>query len=198
MMVGDLLGIIEKDKHMMTREKILVFPSFKEYIHVPFGQFLEQGIKLTNGHAQQETSMIIGIREYQPGDRFSWVNWKASAKRVGLVTKEFENRQSTDVLIVMDSAPSEQFENIVSFTASLGQVILLKGTQVGFLSVSEETASMPIHGGESSRQQLFYHLAKIQDRSPVVFHDALSKGKIIMHKKAAFLLVTSILTEELI
>ncbi|MEH7748493.1 DUF58 domain-containing protein, partial [Neobacillus drentensis] len=25
--------------------------------------------------------MATGVRDYQPGDRFSWINWKASAKR---------------------------------------------------------------------------------------------------------------------
>ena len=50
--------------------------------------------------------MVVGIREYQPGDRLSWINWKASAKRNGMVTKEFETGQSTDVLLVMDSTPS--------------------------------------------------------------------------------------------
>ena len=198
MRIGDLLGIIEKEKYIMTDEKILVFPSFKEYIHVPANQLLQQSIELTKGHPQSDTSMMVGIREYQLGDRFSWINWKASAKRDGLVTKEFETGQSTDVLLVLDSTPSQQFENLVSFTASLGQVLLSKGTKVGFLSVSEATISMPIHGGEYSRQQLFFHLAKIQDRSPIAFHEAIVKERIMIDQKAALFLITSHLTEQLI
>jgi len=182
----------------MTDEKILVFPSFKEYIHVPANQLLQQSIELIKGHPQSDTSMMAGIREYQLGDRFSWINWKASAKRDGLVTKEFETGQSTDVLLVLDSTPSQQFENLVSFTVSLGQVLLYKGIKVGFLSVSEETISMPIHGGEYSRQQLFFHLAKIQDRSPIAFHEAVVKKGIMMDQKAALFFLTSHLTEQLV
>ena len=196
--IGDLLGIIEKEKYILTDEKILVFPSFKEYIQVSANQLLQQSIQLTKGHLQSDSSMVVGIREYQPGDRLSWINWKASARRNGMVTKEFETGQSTDVLLVMDSTPSPQFENLVSFTASLGQVLLYKGTKVGFLSVSEETISMPIHGGEYSRQQLFFHLAKIQDRSPIAFHEAIVKERIMMDQKAALFLLTSHLTEQLI
>ena len=122
----------------MTDEKILVFPSFKEYIHVPANQLLQQSIQLTNGHLQSDPSMVVGIREYQPGDRLSWINWKASAKRNGMVTKEFETRQSTDVLLVMDSTPSPQFENLVSFTASLGQVLLYKGTKLAFYRLAKK------------------------------------------------------------
>lgn len=196
--IGDLLGIIEKEKYIMIDEKILVFPLFKEYIHVPANQLLQQSIQLTKGHLQSDPSMVVGIREYQPGDRLSWINWKASAKRNGVVTKEFETGQSTDVLLVIDSTPSPQFENLVSFTGSLGQVLLYKGTKVGLLSVSEETISMPIYGGEYSRQQLFFHLAKIQDRSLIAFHEAIVKEKNMMDQKAALFLITSHLTEQLV
>ena len=75
---------------------------------------------------------------------------------------------------------------------------MYKGTKVGFLSVSEETISMPIHGGEYSRQQLFFHLAKIQDRSPIAFHEAIVKERIIMESKSALFLLTSHLTEQLV
>ena len=195
---GDLLGIIEKEKPIMTDDKILVFPSFKDHLDIPARQVLQQSIQLVNGHQQSDPSMVVGIREYQPGDRFSWINWKASAKRGGMITKEFETRKSTDVLLVMDSTPSEGFENLVSFTTSLGQVLLYKGIKVGFLSVSEQTVFMPLQSGDYSRQQLFYHLAKIQDRSPIPFHEAIVKERIMMGQKAALFLLTSHLTEQLV
>ncbi len=197
-MTGDILGVVEKEKRIEKKEKILVFPSFQEFVGLPVNRFLDQGKMLMGGHAHRETSTVVGIREYQPGDRFSWINWKASAKRVGMVTKEFEHRTSTDVLIVLDSMPTERFERLVSFTASLGQTLLYQRTPVGFLSVNEEPVSMPIHGGEASRRQLFYHLAKIQPNCPKPFDRVLAEEPLLMGKKAALLLVTSHLSEPLI
>ena len=104
---------------------------------------------------QRDTSMAVGVRDYQPGDRFSWINWKASAKRNEIMTKEFEQRQSHDVFVVMDCAPDKHFEAIVSFTASLLRAVLKKGAQTGLLTVSDERASFRIEGGESNCSSCF-------------------------------------------
>lgn len=197
-MTGDLLGMIEKESVIKRKETILVFPSYQEFVNLPASRILEQGKLLMGGHAQRETTTIVGIREYQPGDRFSWINWKASAKRAGMVTKEFEHRTSTDVVIVLDSTPTAIFERMVSFTASLGQNLLYQGIQIGFIAVNEDPVSMPIQGGESSRQQLFYHLAKIQPNVSKDFDRVIGEEQLLMRKRAAFMLVTSQLSESLI
>lgn len=197
-MTCDLLGMIEKERKIKLAEKILVFPSYKEFIHMPVGKFLEQGRLLAGDHIHKETSSVVGIREYQQGDRFSWINWKASAKRGWMVTKEFEQRSSSNVLMVLDTAPTKLFESMVSFTASLGQILLYKGTQVGFLSFSVDPVSMPIHGGEASRQQLFYHLAKIQPDCPKPLERILLEDPFFMQRGTTLIFVTSRLTESLI
>ena len=91
--------------------------------------------------------MVVGIREYQPGDRYSWINWKASARRNEMITKEFEQRQSNEVFIVMDCVTDHHFETIVSFTASLGRTILRKKAHVGFLSMGDQKVSIHYQGG---------------------------------------------------
>lgn len=198
MMTCDLIGMVEKEKRIRLPEKILVFPSQQEFAHVPAKTILEQAMQLTHGHEQRETSTVVGIREYQPGDRFSWIHWKASAKRAGMVTKEFEHRPSLEALIVLDSTPTEIFESMVSFTASLGQILSYQGTGVGFLTINEEPVYVPIQGGETSRGQLFYHLAKIQPNSTKPLEKVLLEEQLLMGKKAVFLLVTSHLTVSLI
>ncbi len=197
-MTCDFLGMIEKEKRIKQVETILVFPSNQEFAHVPANQMLEQSMLLTRGHENWESSTVVGIREYQPGDRFSWINWKASAKRADMVTKEFEHYSSLDALIVLDRTPTAIFESMVSFAASLGQILLYKGTQVGFLAVSEEPISMPIRGGEASRRQLFYHLAKVQPSNFKPFEKVLLEEQSLMRNQAALLLVTSHLSLTLI
>ena len=147
---------------------------------------------------QRDTSLAIGVRDYQPGDRFSWINWKASAKRNEIMTKEFEQRQSHDVFVVMDCVPDMHFEAIVSFTATLLRAVLKKGAQTGLLTISRERASFPIRGGENQLQQLFYHLARIEANCPTSFDKVLETEGLFAQQTASFLLVTGQLTKPLI
>ena len=65
----------------------------------------------SNLQFQRDTSLVAGVRQYQPGDRFSWIDWKATARTNEMMAKEFEIRQSSDLLIVLDRTPSGQFRS---------------------------------------------------------------------------------------
>ena len=117
--IGDPLGLFEKEKTFTVEGKIIVYPAYTELLYRPFENHYDQGLTASRERVQRDTSMATGVRDYQPGDRFSWINWKASAKRNVIMTKEFEQRQSHDVFVVMDCVPDKHFEPVVSFTASL-------------------------------------------------------------------------------
>lgn len=194
---SDLLGLMEKEKTIELNESILVHPAY-EKLMFESGNFYEQGIRTSNNRIQREASIVVGIREYQPGDRFSWINWKASARRNGLVTKEFEQLQSDDMMIIMDCSKDHRFETIVSFTASLGQAIFQTDSHVGFLAMGTERAAIPLHGGAVGRQLLFYYLAKAKDDSPIPFDRVLCTDSFLQQHKLSYVLVTAQLTTSLI
>lgn len=195
---GDPLGLIEKEKILPCENRILVYPAYQELVYRPVAHHFDQGMTASKERVQRDTSMAIGVREYQPGDRFSWINWKATAKRNDIMTKEFEQRQSHDVSILMDCAPEQRFEVVVSFTASVIRAILRKGAQVGLLTSSAARKSFPIRGGEIQQQQLLYHLAKIKDDSPVTFNRVLEAETFLAQQNHSIMLITAQLTKELI
>ncbi|RDU34762.1 DUF58 domain-containing protein [Neobacillus piezotolerans] len=195
---GDLLGLIERETNSNSEDRILVYPAYTELLYRPFENHYDQGAAASRERVQRDTTMAIGVRDYQPGDRFSWINWKASAKRNEIMTKEFEQRQSHDVLIVMDCAPDRHFEAIVSFTASIARAILKKGAQAGLLSVSKERASFPVRGGEGQLQQIFYHLAKVQPACAVPIEAVLEAETFYSGQNMTMMIVTSSLTRSLI
>ncbi|WP_071396387.1 DUF58 domain-containing protein [Bacillus tuaregi] len=194
---SDFLGLIEKEKRFELSEMILVHPAYEKLIFES-GYNYEQGIRSSNNVTPTEVSMVGGIREYQPGDRLSWINWKASAKREGMVTKEFEQLQSDDMVIVMDCIKDPHFEMIVSFTASLGQAVLQTGSHIGFLAIDNDRRVIPIQGGAVCRQLLFYSLAKVKDDAPVAFDRVLSTDSFLLQHKVSYVLVTAQLTSQLI
>lgn len=196
--IGDPLGLFEKEKKFMIEDKIIVYPAYTELLYRPTENHYDQGLTASRERVQRDTSMATGVRDYQPGDRFSWINWKASAKRNVLMTKEFEQRQSHDVFVVMDCMPDKHFEPVVSFTASLLRAILKKGAQTGLLTISNERASFPIRGGEQHLQQLFYHLAKIEAKCITRFEKVLDTDGLFIQQSVSFMLVTAQITKPLI
>ncbi|WP_223596493.1 DUF58 domain-containing protein [Neobacillus bataviensis] len=196
--IGDPLGLFQKEKTFEKESKIIVYPAYTELLYRPFENQYDQGLTASRERVQRDTSMAVGVRDYQPGDRFSWINWKASAKRGEIMTKEFEQRQSHDVFVVMDCVPDKHFEPVVSFSASLIRAILKKGAQTGLLTISRERASFPIRGGEQHLQELFYHLAKIEAKSYSAFDKVLETDGLFIQQAVSFMLVTAQLTKPLI
>ena len=195
---GDPLGLYEKEKYISVQDKILVYPSFEEILYRPHESQFDQGMTASKERVQRDTSMVIGIREYQPGDRFSWINWKATAKRNEIMTKEFEQRQSHDVLVLLDCTANSRFEAIVSFSASLTRAVLRKGAQAGFLACTDERIAIPVSSGENQQQLIFYQLAKIRDNSSVAFEQVIKTESKTWMQCNILMLITAELSSQVI
>ncbi|VEF49194.1 Uncharacterized conserved protein (some members contain a von Willebrand factor type A (vWA) domain) [Bacillus freudenreichii] len=162
---GDALGLLEKEKQFPCKQTILVYPSYNEMFYKSFRSMLEQGGILSGTKLQNDASIVAGIREYIPGDHFSWIDWKASARSNEMMTKEFEMRESGDLLIILDLMPAEQFELLVEFAASAARTVLRNGGETGLFLPGKEKVFIPSNGGERQERTIFYHLAKVKPDS---------------------------------
>ncbi|WP_075980520.1 DUF58 domain-containing protein [Bacillus massilinigeriensis] len=196
--IGDPLSLFEKEVRIPLEDRIVVYPKYEELSYRPFSNPYDQGMTASRERVQRDTSMAVGVREYHPGDRFSWINWKASAKRNDIMTKEFEQRQSHDVYIIMDCAQDKRFEIIVSFTASIVRGILRKGAEVGLHTVGSKRVVIPINGGDSQQLKVFYHLAKIKDDCPSSLDKVLEMDSMFTQQKVSLMIVTAQLSKKLI
>lgn len=187
---SDLFGFIEKGTSYDVPGQILVYPAYENIYYESFSHF-DEGSASSMERVQRDTTVATGVREYQPGDRFSWINWKATAKGNTIMTKEFDQRKSHDVLLIMDCTPSKDFETIVSFTASSIKGMLKEGVQVGLLTSGMERGRFSVLGGEKQLQELFYHLAKVRDNGATPLHKVLDEENTFLRQNANLMLVTS-------
>src|SRR5690606_36962775 len=178
--------------------QFLVYPQYVDIVYRQLESRFEQGMTSSNVRLKRDTAIAIGVRDYTPGDRFSWIDWKASARRNEIMTKEFEQQQSHDVVLFMDRATSTHFEPLVSFTASLTKAILKKGAQVSLISIGEEQTIFPLKNGESQQQVIYHHLAKVKDDSQIPFSQIVETQIKKIYQPVTFMLVTTELTEETI
>ena len=195
---GDPFGLVEKEHYISVTDKILVYPAYEEMAFRPFQNHFDQGKAVSKDRIQRDTTMATGIRDYQPGDRFSWINWKVSAKQNEMMVKEFEQRQSDDVVVVLDCTPDPHFELMVCFAASFIHSIIPRGVQVGMLDNRELRFDFPVQGGEAQLQKLFYYLAKITDDSQVLLDRIIELERSFFRKNMTIIMITAKLSKSLI
>lgn len=194
--MGDLLGLVEKNTWVDCNHTILVYPAIFPVTYQAFLNRYEQGKFASQDRILRDTTMATGVRKYQTGDRFSWINWKVTARQNEIMTKEFEQRQSQDAFIVMDQTSCPQFEQIISFTASLLVGMIANDVQVGFLSSGNEQIHVPVNTGTEQGKRLLYHLAKLKEGRSLPFHEVIDREAFYFHQNTNLIFISSKLEEQ--
>ena len=160
--VSDFFGWIQKRSFIELRDVILVYPNTTSIKYVPINAQYERGSLVSPFSLVKDTTMATGVRDYQAGDRVTWIHWKSFARTQNLMTKEFEDRQSEDIIVLLDGRESEVFEEQVELAASIVEEAGNHQANIAFASVGAETAVFPfIHSADQLRD-VFVHLAKIR------------------------------------
>jgi uncharacterized protein (DUF58 family) len=194
--ITDLLGLISKEAECSAEDVILVYPRYVEMGYRKMGWQLEQGAASSPASLYRDQTMAVGIREYVQGDRFSWIHWKASARKNELMTKDFEERQSEDLVIFLDRTPSDLFEDMVMFTASFLRAAVKRGVQAGLVAVGRHRIAVHAQSGEAHLQRLFYHLAIVSCDSEEKFAHTIHQEAKQWPLSFSFCYVTSRLEKE--
>ena len=123
---GDLLGFIEAEGRIKKPVKLVVYPRTIELPALKFFPRRAEGAVMSRKNFIHSQTELVGIREYQAGDKLSLIDWKATAKTGHLFAKEFEPLLMSFSLIILDCTASvwgrefdPAFEEAVTVAASL-------------------------------------------------------------------------------
>lgn len=156
---------------------------------------LDVGSMMTPYSIVKDTSMAIGLREYVPGDRFSWIHWKSFAKTQTLQSKEFEDRQSQELMLMLDVGPSPLFEEKVELVASMLSAIVRGRGDISFVSTGVKTKVFSSIQGEKQLDRVMHHLACV---NPVENAKYQLRDTQVLQRVATLLYVTSDISDELL
>ena len=99
---GDPFGLFQITRQLDSRSSITVYPATVDLraFSPPIG-------RLTGGDAVRRrthhvTTNIAGVRDYAPGDSFSRIHWRSTARKDRLIVKEFELDPTADIWIFVD------------------------------------------------------------------------------------------------
>jgi uncharacterized protein (DUF58 family) len=99
------MGFWIRRKTVEINCEVRVYPNLKDERRNLAGQFLYRG--MTGSHAVRQVGQgreFEKLREYIPGDSYTEIHWKATAKRNRPVTKTFQVERTQQVYVVIDSS----------------------------------------------------------------------------------------------
>lgn len=191
----DFFGWAKKRVTAEKEQVMLVYPRVCEMKYAALQTKFDVGTMMSPYSIVKDTSMAVGLREYVPGDRFSWIHWKSFAKTQTLQSKEFEDRQSQELMLVLHAGKSPLFEEKIELVASMLQTIVGERGDISFVSAGSNTKVFPIIQGNKQLDQVMHHLAAIKPAEMVKFQ--LRDQQVFKHI-ATLLYVTSEVSDELL
>ena len=160
--VTDFFGWTIRQKQVVSPEVYYVYPKTTDIIFSTMQMQYDQGTALSKYSIVKDTSIVTGVRDYQHGDRFSWIHWKSFAKDSTLRTKEFEDRQSQQIFVCLEQSSSKYFEEAVDLTASIMKAIVKNRVDVSFATAGNNRLFMPLIKTDSQLQKVMHHLAVVE------------------------------------
>jgi uncharacterized protein (DUF58 family) len=99
---GDPLGLFQLKRELGATSSIVVYPAV-----IPIPSFVPPLGQLPGGDAVRQrthyiTTNVAGVRDYEPGDSFSRIHWRSTARTGRLIVKEFELDPTADIWLFPD------------------------------------------------------------------------------------------------
>lgn len=165
--IGDLFGFIQKEKIIPITDELTVYPRKRTVIlKGSIRRNIEQ-FTLNYTENASQTNTINSIREYVAGDHFSTIDWKQTAKKNKLMTKEFERKQKRNVHIMLNTAVDEtvndqSFEAAIELAYAFTNSRQINDGKQFYSSIGVQTHSFDVSNDVSSQEELLYHFVYLQ------------------------------------
>lgn len=99
---GDPFGLFRFKRQLKPTSDMIVYPAVIPIpsFAPPLGQL--PGGDAVRGRTHYITTNVAGVRDYAPGDSFSRIHWRSTARTGRLIVKEFELDPTSDIWVFAD------------------------------------------------------------------------------------------------
>ncbi len=145
------------------------------------------------------------LRDYQDGDVLSKVDWKATARRQVLISREFEEQRDQSVLLVPDcgrrmramDGELSQFDHCLNAMLLISYIALRQGDEVGVAGFGGIQRWLKPVKGLPAMPRLLNHLYDYEATTePSDFIEAAERVMALQRRRALIILLTNLRTED--
>ena len=196
------LGLVERSLHYSPGDAMLVTPSLagvRRYRLLAVQRRLrDAGIRSVR--LRGEGTSFASLRGYSIGDDPRHIDWKATAKRRTLITREYAVEQGQTVMILIDAGRMmtqladgvPRFEHTLSAALTLADVAISGGDRVGLMLFDDEVrAFVPPGRGRAALEPLRNALIPATARLVEPDYAAAFRTLGARHRKRSLLVIFS-------
>jgi uncharacterized protein (DUF58 family) len=158
------LGLWQRQLTVASRHPVRVYPdvqavrTYELLARQSLENRLVRTVRLRGGENEFEA-----LRDYQRDDEYRAIDWKATARRQKLITREYQQERNQSVLCLLDcgrlmTAESQglsQLDHALNAVLMLSHVATRAGDQVGLLAFDQRVrAYLPPQGGRRAAQRV--------------------------------------------
>ena len=200
-LISDVFGFVKKEYTFPLDDRLIVEPHERSIKLSDGTVSFESGPTMAETFRLESTNVATGVREYAPGDRFSWIHWKQTARNQMVMTKEFEQERSDSVLLVLDASSSGNknplaFEAGVELAASLFSALEKAAIDLELVVIGEEIRSFSLKERSHMKESIRYYLAKIQPGGKEPFSKMMQQMMQSRKKMERIIVITNSFDEQ--
>lgn len=141
---GFPFGLVNAWRHTKTQTTLLVYPALASLSPNWSGLVFSRssGLATSRCHSGLSEGEFFGIRSWQSGDSRRWIHWRTTARIQELAVRQFEQRQRTQLSLVLDpflaaGGDERNVEWAISVTASIAADLATGGTNRVALGIAD-------------------------------------------------------------
>jgi uncharacterized protein (DUF58 family) len=145
------------------------------------------------------------LRDYQDGDVLSRIDWKATSRRLSLVSRDFDEVRNQTILLVPDcgrrmralDGELSQFDHCLNAMLLISFIALRQGDEIGVIGFGGTKKWLPPVKGAHSMPKLLNHLYDYETTNePSDFIEAAEQVMARQERRALVILLTNLRSED--
>lgn len=145
------------------------------------------------------------LRDYHLGDMLSQIDWKATSKRLSLISRDYQEQRDQNVILAVDcgrrmramDGEMSQFDHCLNAMLLLAYVALRQGDHVGIMSFGGEERWLPPVKGVNSMTTILNHLYDYQtSTNPSDYAEAVEKLMVRQRRRALVVVLSNVRGED--
>lgn len=197
------LGLLERVIRAEASEEFRVLPNFRAVSRYALMAVADRTGRLGIRHIRRRGSGMefSHLREYRDGDLIRQIDWKATARRRQLISREYEDERDQQVLLLLDCGRRMRardeaighFDHCLNASLLLGHIALRKGDGVSVATFGGHDVWVPRQRGPAGINVVLDRIFDLEPTSaPSDFVRTAERIAVRQKKRALIVLVTNL------
>jgi uncharacterized protein (DUF58 family) len=204
--LDSLLGLWQRNIVLEVVSETHVYPNFaaiSQYALLATDNNLSQ-MGIIKKRRRGEGQDFHQLREYRQGDALRQIDWKATARSLKLISREYQDERDQEIIFLLDCGHRmlakedelSHFDHTLNAILLLSYVALRQGDAVGLGTFSGEPRWIPPRKGYHTIQQILNTIYDLQPSSESPDFGKAATDLMMRHKKRALIIILTNIRDE--